>query len=196
MRAYLAGPDVFLPVPGQWAERKKVICAQHGLLGISPLDPPADEPPGWAALPDWQRIAARNEALIHSCALMIANLTPFRGPSADVGTVYEVGFMRALGRPVFGYATTATPFTRRTLAFAAAHGGVTAGADGFSRDADGMLIEQFGLFDNLMIEAGILGSGGTLVVDEIPAAQRWTDLSVFERCVIAASAACPQPAGS
>ena len=51
---------------------------------------------------------------------MIANLTPFRGPSADVGTVYEVGFMRALGRPVFGYATTAEPFTRRTLDFAAA----------------------------------------------------------------------------
>jgi nucleoside 2-deoxyribosyltransferase len=196
MRAYLAGPDIFLPVPGQWVERKKIICAQHGLVGISPLDPPANEPPGWAALPDWRRIAARNEALIRSCGLMIANLTPFRGPSADVGTVYEVGFMRALGRPVFGYATTATPFTRRTLEFAAAHGGATAGADGFRRDADGMLIEQFGLFDNLMIEAGIVGTGGVLVVDEIPAAQRWTDLSVFERCAIAASAACTQPAGS
>lgn len=85
---------------------------------------------GWTALPDWRRIASRNEALIRSCALMIANLTPFRGPSADVGTVYEIGFMRALGRPVYGYATTATPFTQRTLDFAAAHGGATAGADG------------------------------------------------------------------
>ena len=93
---------------------------------------------------------------------MIANLTPFRGPSADVGTVYEVGFMRALGRPVYGYATTAEPFTQRTLDFAAAHGGVTTDVDGFRRDADGLLIEQFGLFDNLMIEAGILASGGVL----------------------------------
>ena len=58
----------------------------------------------------------------------------------------------------------------------------------------GLLIEQFGLFDNLMIEAGILGSGGVLVVEEIPAAQRWTDLSVFERCVRAAAAACVPPA--
>jgi nucleoside 2-deoxyribosyltransferase len=196
MRAYLAGPDIFLPDAGQWAERKKSICAHHGLVGISPLDHPADEPPDWTALPAWRRIAARNEAHIRSCALMVANLTPFRGASADVGTVYEVGFMRALGRPVFGYATTATPFTQRTLDFATAHGGATTSADGLRRDADGMVIEQFGLFDNLMIEAGILGSGGVLVVEEIPAAQRWTDLSVFERCVSAAAAACAQPAGS
>ena len=120
LRAYLAGPDIFLPAAEQWAERKKSICAHYGLVGISPLDHPVNEPPGWSALPDWRRIAARNEALIRSCALMIANLTPFRGPSADVGTVYEVGFMRALGRPVYGYATTAEPFTQRTLDFAAA----------------------------------------------------------------------------
>jgi nucleoside 2-deoxyribosyltransferase len=195
LRTYLAGPDIFLPDADQWTERKKSICARHGLVGVSPLDHPGPEPPGWAVLPDWRRIASRNEALIRSCTLMIANLTPFRGPSADVGTVYEVGFMRALGRPVYGYATTATPFTWRTLDFAGAHGGATTGADGSRRDADGMLIEQFGLFDNLMIEAGILGSGGVLVVEETPAAQRWTDLSVFERCVSAAAAACAQSAG-
>ena len=51
--------------------------------------------------------------------------------------------MRALGRPVYGYATTAKPFTQRTLDLVAA-----------KRDADGLLIEQLGLFDNLMIEAG------------------------------------------
>ena len=195
LRAYLAGPDIFLPAAEQWAGRKKSICAHYGLVGVSPLDHPANEPSGWSALDDWRRIAAQNEALIRSCALMIANLTPFRGPSADVGTVYEVGFMRALGRPVYGYATTAEPFTRRTLDFAAAVGGVATSVDGLRRDADGLLIEQFGLFDNLMIEAGILDSGGVLVVEEIPAAQRWTDLAVFERCVSAAVASCAQPVG-
>lgn len=196
LRAYLAGPDIFLPDADQWVERKKIVCARHGLTGVSPLDHATDEPPAWTAFPDWRRIAARNEAFIRSCDLMIANLTPFRGPSADVGTVYEVGFMRALGRPVCGYATTATPFTQRTLDHAAAHGGATTGADGLSRDAAGIVIEQFGLFDNLMIEAGILGSGGVLVVEAIPPAQRWTDLTVFERCVRAAAAACGQSAGS
>ena len=67
--------------------------------------------------------------------------------------------------------------------------------DGFRRDADGLLIEQFGLFDNLMIEAGVLDSGGVLVVEEIPAAQRWTDLAVFERCVSAAVASYAQRIG-
>jgi nucleoside 2-deoxyribosyltransferase len=192
LRVYLAGPDIFLPDAGHWAERKKAICAHHGLDGVTPLDHPGDEPPDEAALPEWRRIALRNEALIRSSALMIANLTPFRGPSADVGTVYEVGFMRALGRPVYGYATTVAPLLQRTLDFTGAHGGAATGEDGSLRDGDGMLIEAFGLFDNLMIEAGIAASGGNLVVAEIPAAQRWTDLSVFEHCVKAAAAACAQ----
>src|SRR5690348_7577758 len=106
-------------------------------------------------------------AQIRSAGLMIANLTPFRGPSADVGTVYEVAMMRTLGRPVFGYATTAVGFTRRTADFASWQGGVVAGTDGSLRDGEGLLIERFGLFDNLMIEAGIVSSGGALIVDEI-----------------------------
>jgi hypothetical protein len=43
-----------------------------------------------------------------------------------------------------------------------------------------LLVEQFGLFDNLMIEGGIIGSGGTLLRED---QDRWKDLSVFERCV-------------
>ena len=183
-RAYLAGPDIFLPDAATRVARQKAICAQHGLVGVSPLDPWPDDAPD---LPEWRRIAARNEALIRSCALLLANLTPFRGPSADVGTVYELAFMRALGRPVFGYANTTTGFTRRTLDFAAAHGGAVAGADRSWRDADGMLIEQFGLFDNLMIEAGIVSSGGTLALAEVEPSDRWSDLSAFERCVRAAA---------
>lgn len=183
-RAYLAGPDIFLPDAAQRVQAQKAICARHGLIGVSPLDPLPDKQPD---LPEWRRIALRNEALIGSCALLLANLTPFRGPSADVGTVYELAVMRALGRPVFGYATTAIGFTRRTLDFAAGRGGVIAGAGRTWRDSDGMLIEQFGLFDNLMIEAGIAASGGTLIVQEVEPAQRWSDLSVFERCVRAAA---------
>jgi nucleoside 2-deoxyribosyltransferase len=177
---YLAGPDVFLPGAGAWAERKKAICARHGLAGISPLDALAGEPAGWAALPQWHAIGLRNEAHIAGADAVIANLTPFRGPSADAGTVFEIGFMRALGRPVFGYATTAQPFTERTLQAI----GARAEAD---RDAEGLLVERFGLFDNLMIVVGILASGGELIADELPPEQRWTDLTVFERCVARAA---------
>ena len=183
LRAYLAGPDIFVPDAAGLAARKKAICARYGLIGVSPLDPWQDEPAAWAALPEWRRIALRNEAQIRSADLMIANLTPFRGPSADVGTVYEVAMMRTLNRPVFAYATTAIGFTRRSVNYASERGGVIAGADGLLRDGEGLLIEQFGLFDNLMIEAGIAASNGALIVEEAAPECRWTDLSVFERCV-------------
>ncbi len=186
IRVYLAGPDVFLPDPAAWMERKRAICAGYGLVGVSPLDAWADEPADWGEIPEWQRIALRNEAHIKSCGAILANLTPFRGPSADVGTVYEVGFARGLGLRVFGYATVASPFLDRTLSCI---GGGQQGPDGSWWDADGLLVEQFGLFDNLMIEGGILGSGGALVRED---QDRWQDLTVFERCVqTAAAVLCP-----
>ena len=184
-RVYLAGPDVFLPAPVAWLERKKAICARHGLAGISPFDALADPPSAWAMLAEWQTIGLRNEAHIAAADAVIANLTPFRGPSADVGTVFEIGFMRALGRPVFGYATTARPFTERTLDWMGASAGPENGPE---RDAEGLLVERFGLFDNLMIAAGIVASGGELITAELPAEQRWSDLSVFAQCVARAAA--------
>jgi nucleoside 2-deoxyribosyltransferase len=181
-RVYLAGPDVFLPDAAGWLERKKAICAGFRLAGVSPLDPMAGEPAEWAVLPEWRRIALRNEAHIRSCAAIVANLTPFRGPSADVGTVYEVGFARGLGLKVFGYATVTAAFLDRTLSSV---GGGRQAPDGSWWDPDSLLVEQFGLFDNLMIEAGIRDSGGTFIRED---QDRWNDLTVFEQCVQAAAA--------
>jgi nucleoside 2-deoxyribosyltransferase len=182
-RVYLAGPDVFFRDAEAWAVRRKAICAEHGLVAVSPLDPLAQEVAGWAELPEWQRIASRNEAHIRGCDAVIANLTPFRGPSADAGTVYEVGFARALGRVVFGYTNCKARFTQRTIDFAMEHGGAIGSPGRIWRDRDGLLIEQFRRFDNLMIEGGLLGSGGALVLPESEPADRWRDLGTFERCV-------------
>jgi nucleoside 2-deoxyribosyltransferase len=182
-KVYLAGPDVFLPDAVDWFARKKAICAAYQLIGVSPLDDLPDPPACWSRLPEWRQIAHRNEAHIRSCAAIIANLTPFRGPSADAGTIYEVGFARGLGLKVFGYATVAAPFLDRTLA---AIGGGRQAPDGSWWDQDGLLVEQFGLFENLMIEAGI----NSLIRED---ADRWHDLSVFERCVQAAAASLATP---
>jgi nucleoside 2-deoxyribosyltransferase len=187
-RVYLAGPDVFFRDAAAWAEHRKAICARHGLAAVSPLDPLAEEAAGWAELPEWQRIACRNEAHIRGCDAVIANLTPFRGPSADAGTVYEVGFARALGRVVFGYTNSAAPFTQRTLDYASSHGGAIGSPGRIWRDSDGLLIEQFKRFDNLMIEGGIVGSGGVLVVPQSEPEDRWRDLGSFEKCVRLAAA--------
>lgn len=178
MRVYLAGPDVFLPDPLARGATLKAICARHGLAGVFPLDAPAHEPASWAGLPAWRRIALCNEAHIRGCDALIANLTPFRGPSADVGTVFELGFMRALGRPVFGWSTTTAPFTERTRQHCP-----TREADGGWRDGDGLAVESFGCCDNLMIDGAVFASGGALEVADLPPERRWTDLAVFERCV-------------
>jgi nucleoside 2-deoxyribosyltransferase len=167
MRVYLAGPDVFYPDAEARAAAMKAICARYGLVGVSPLDALEGEPAAWGGLAEWRRIARRNEAHITGCAAVIANLTPFRGPSADAGTVYEVGFARALGRVVFGWTEAAEDFATRTRA--SLGGRAVCGSDGVWRDGDGLLIEAFGLVDNLMIDAGIAESGGAI-------------LPAFDRC--------------
>ncbi len=185
MRVYLAGPDVFLPEPHARGAALKQICARYGLTGVFPLDVLEREPEGWAALALPLRIALRNEAHISGADALIANLTPFRGPSADVGTVFELGFMRALRRPVFGWSNGHADFSARTRAFLGA--AVSVADDGAWRDHEGMALESFGCLDNLMIDGAVVASGGVLEVVELSAGERWTDLAAFERCVARAA---------
>lgn len=183
MRVYLAGPEVFLADAAEVAAAKKAVCAAHGLIGVFPTDePPCGEPEA----PEWFRIYRACEAHLRGCDALIANLTPFRGPSADPGTVFEMGLMRGLGRPVLGYANVAARFGSRTLA----HLGPAARrrADGTWEDAEGMAVEEFDLFDNLMLEGAIRASGGVLELEAVPEGPaRWRDLTAFTRCVAAAA---------
>ena len=88
MKIYLAGPDVFLPDAVEIGRRKVEICARHGLTGLYPLDNAIDLSARDASLD----IFRGNEAMMIEADAIIANLTPFRGPGADAGTVYELGY--------------------------------------------------------------------------------------------------------
>jgi nucleoside 2-deoxyribosyltransferase len=48
---------------------------------------------------------------------IIANLTPFRGPGADPGTVYELGYMAAAANFASAIATIRRPTAERVVAF-------------------------------------------------------------------------------
>lgn len=151
-RVYLAGPEVFLPDSLAIGARKVALCAEHGLVGLYPLD-------NALALENLQpaaqarAIALANEDLMRFADALIANMTPFRGPSMDCGTAYEVGFMRALGRPVFGYTTAAADYNARVTAFRRS----TAGwIDGDHADTN---VEDYGLTENLMIDVAMRQSG-------------------------------------
>ncbi len=177
LRVYLAGPDVFLPDAVAHAAAQKRICAAVGLVGVSPLDALADEPAAWLDLPESRRIARRNEAHIRSSQAILANITPFRGPSADSGTVYEIGFGRALGLPVFAYTAALDNYAARVRALA--------GGNALC-DADGLSIEDFNLAENLMIACAICESGGSVTrLEGAP----WGSLTAFERCAASAAAA-------
>ena len=82
-----------------------------------------------------------------------------------------------MGLPVFGWATVAADYASRVRALP---------GSGAAHDADGLAIEDFGLFENLMITCGIAESGGCLIAEAAP--EGWPDLGVFERCVRAAAA--------
>jgi nucleoside 2-deoxyribosyltransferase len=172
MRIYLAGPEVFLPDATAIGAAKKAICARLGCVGVFPLDPPAPMPSG---AHEWRRIHAANELHIRGCDALVANLTPFRGVGADPGTVFELGFMRGLGRPVHGY--THEPRTHRDRVAPRQHDGRV------WRDAEGLEVEDFGLAENLMLEGAIAAGGGVMLRAAAPLA--WTDLSLFERCLAA-----------
>ena len=187
--AYLAGPDVFLPDAREHARRKVAICARHGITGVPPLN---EDIESLMAMPDeeaWQAIFRKDLAMMEECGVVIANLTPFRGASADAGTLVEVGWFLGRGKPVFGYSNTATPFAERSRRQ----------VEAVPDPMPGLAVEGFGLPDNLMIPGAVLAGGGHPVVLPPDSRDRPFDaLDVFERCAEAAAwklGLRPRPAG-
>ena len=133
MRIYLAGPDVFLPAPERRRAALTAVCARHGHEGVWPLDPPPLAPDEVASLPEARRIALGNEAHIRSCAALVANLTPFRGPNADPGTAFEIGFARMLGLKLAGWTNDARCLATRTRAWLGVEG---------KHDREGLRVED------------------------------------------------------
>jgi nucleoside 2-deoxyribosyltransferase len=102
--AYLAGPDVFLPNAVAHAATKVEICRRLGLRGLPPLNEDAET--AATELEVWQTIYEKDVAMMEKSDIIIANLTPFAGASADAGTLIEVGWFLGKGKPIFGYSNT------------------------------------------------------------------------------------------
>jgi nucleoside 2-deoxyribosyltransferase len=179
-RIYLAGPEVFLPDAAAVGAKKVALCAAHGFEGVFPLDAGLDLA-GLAKVEQARRISAANERLIAGCDALIANLTPFRGVHMDSGTAFEVGFMRALGRPVLGYTNVAAGYRERAEEYRRTSPGLP------DADATDIEIEDFDGAENLMIEAAILASGGHVVRSTVPQGQEMRDLSGLEACLTQAA---------
>jgi len=144
---YLAGPDVFWPNATELGAAKKVLCEQYGFTGHFPLDNEID----LSQLSPFEagiRIYQANIGLMNHCDLIIANMTPFRGPSMDVGSAFEMGYMAAQNKPVWGYTLDGRLYSDRI--------------EGTATDQDGFSIESFSMADNLMMVGATDARGGLL----------------------------------
>lgn len=180
-KIYLAGPEVFLPQAQVVGNAKCAICREFGLEGAFPLDNNL----GLDHLPKPEAarcISLANEELMRSCDAIVANLTPFRGAAMDSGTAYEVGFMRALDRPVFGYTNVTPDYADRARVIREI--GLPAG----DFDTDGVEIEDFGLAENLMIAVAVSETGPDVFRQASPPDSVRDDLAGFREAVGAAAA--------
>ena len=168
---YLAGPEVFLPEPVKAGQEKKAIIerlnAEHGwpfrLVGWYPLD---------NAIPDFKpdrdtglRIYRANIAMMDKAHFIAANMVRFRGPGMDTGTAFEMGYMRGLGKPVFGYYESA-PFYGKSEAAGLYSDNVALhyklDVKNPRVDVHGQLVERFGMADNLMMIGALDDTGSTI----------------------------------
>jgi nucleoside 2-deoxyribosyltransferase len=174
IKAYLAGPDVFLPDARAHAQRKVEICAQCNIVGLPPLNEDVQCLGAQSEAEAWQSIFRKDLAMMEECDIIIANLTPFRGPSADAGTLIEVGWFLGRGRPIFGYSNSGASFAARSRRH----------VEALPDLVPGIAIERFGLPDNLMIPGAVLYGGGHPLVLPADRQDRPFDaLDVFQRCV-------------
>ncbi len=170
--AYLAGPDVFLPNAVAHAARKVEICQRYGLRGLPPLN--EDVETAAKTLDVWQTIYEKDIAMMERCDIIIANLTPFAGASADAGTLIEVGWFLGQRKPVFGYSNSSESFEQR-MRRQLGEGHADLGIEGFH------------LPDNLMIVGAVLSGGCQIFVPRDGEARGIDALDVFEACVAAAA---------
>ncbi len=172
--AYLAGPDVFLPNAVEHARRKIEICAKYGITGLAPLNQDTEPSSDPNTNIEWIDIFYKDIDMMEASDIIIANLTPFRGASADAGTLVEIGWFLGRGKPIFGYSNSARMFDQRSREQTSI----------IPDPIRGISVEGFDLPDNLMIAGAVLkGGGNRITLPELGQDEPFDALSVFERCV-------------
>ncbi len=144
---YLAGPDVFLENSEEIGLMKGRICRALRLEPIYPGDTEIVKRTDLDDAAKAQAIYDENIAHIRRADGVIANLSPFRGPCADDGTAFEVGYAMALGLPVTAYDNGGGSVKAKTLALRGRGGAVS--EDPYD------VIEDFGHPSNLMLACSV-----------------------------------------
>lgn len=175
---YLAGPEVFLTDVLAIAADKKSLCAQYGFVGVFPFDAEIADLKQLPPQAQGRRISEENEAMMRGADCVIANCTPFRSVSMDIGTGYEIGFMRGLGKPVFGYTNVTALLYERTEQY-----NRLLNPQSIDPYTAGTEIENFDMFENLMIGAALQNFDCDVVRTDVDPGMELKDLRGFEKCL-------------
>lgn len=136
MKLYLAGPDVFRSDAVSWGEHMTLMCKGMGWEGLYPMDNKVDKE---SHLPPSFQIFTGDVAMMEKADVIVANISPFRGPGMDPGTAMEIGYCFAKGKQVFLYSEDAkVPYAYRVSSLD-------------REKSDFPEVEDFGLTENLMI---------------------------------------------
>lgn len=123
-KVYLASPVCFKKNAIQQYGYMSSYLLDLGFLALVPID---------NECADALEIKKANCQMIITCDYVLADITPFRGVSCDVGTAYEIGMAESLGKEVILYSSDRRAYKDRV-------------------EEDGMIIENFNLCENLMIQ--------------------------------------------
>lgn len=166
VHVYLAGPDVFMPNPTDIGCKKKQALTDRGFVPHFPMDPELD---GFGNDPETaSNIFNANIDLLNQSQIVLVNMTPWHGPSMDVGTVSELAYKYGqmnCGQPalIVGYyeGEVEKDFQSRAQQYL----GDTNTTNEGTFDKNGNRLENFQLRDNLMIVNMIELSGGNIFND-------------------------------
>lgn len=166
---------VFDPDPPAIFQRMKTLCLAQGIIGVAPLDNQIGLeglPPGRDLL---ERIVRADIALMDRLDAGVFCLDSFRrGSEMDAGTAFEIGYMKALGKPMAGWTSDTRLYPQRVADFFRRHfdtalietaANDTGGTSGLLRDLDGVLVHSEGCAQNAMVHIGIELTGGAIVAD-------------------------------
>jgi nucleoside 2-deoxyribosyltransferase len=158
-KIYLGGPEVFLPDASDVLLKKAAMCGEFGFAAQVPQETHGQDWGKMTPVAISRAIYQANVDVMKLCDCGLFDLTPFRGPSADVGTAFEVGIMTGMGKPVFAYTNVAGDFIDR---FGLKQQRPNTNAMIAWSDERDWRIENFGNADNLMLDSAIALNGSLI----------------------------------
>ncbi len=148
---YIAGPSLPAAYAEGVAREARLLCEAAGYAALtSAAEDLTEREPSEAMA---REIYAQRVARMRQADAAIVNLTPFRGPHCDPAVAFEAGFFSGLAKPVFAYMNVVAEEEAELRARVEDQIGAEVDVDGVWRDADGGVIEDYGLPESLILWA-------------------------------------------